>query len=194
MKWSSWSSELPPKVHYAKLSEPEREILIQFGMHEVRAEFQLYKSTKNGAHMWRSYQLWRRLMPDDLALPREMVKYLDKCAEAVAATTKPAQLKNALQLNKQWEEHGGGRSGATAANASRQQVNAMQYVRSELFKARVKHYPATPPRGYKAQIYEMAAKRFGFGLDRLNDLMRRWRVAAMVDRDMTQWCDRRNVR
>lgn len=186
--------ELPPNLSYAGKTPVERELHIFFGMEAVKAEFQLYKRTRNGAHMWRCYQLWRRLMPEDLPLPRELLAYLDGCAEAVATETDPERLKRSLGLSLPpggMAEHGGGPSSASAAEPTRKQRNAMEFVRHKMFLARTK---GETPRGYKTAIYQSAAARFGYSVGHIKTLAADWSLAKVVDSDVAKWRDRGKVR
>lgn len=195
MKFSDWSKELPPKFDYTGKTPVERDLCIQLWMEDIKDEFALFKRTRNGAHMWRCYQLWRRLMPDDLPLPRGLLAYLDDCADAVATETDPAALKLAMKLVQSPEpanpedkaEHGGGHSGATAAEPPRKQRNAMEFIRSELFSAEIKGETAP---GYKTAIYKAAADRFGYSLPSIYRLLHDWPVGEMVESDLRKWRER----
>ena len=185
--------ELPAKVEYSGGPKLDRDILITFGRMECKKELFLYQRTANAAHLWRCYQLWRRLMPDDLPLPRELLTYLDSCAEAVERETEPTSLKQALglsQLPGSMAEHGGGASSATLAEPKRKQLDAMQFVRSELFKARIS---GETKQGYITPIYKTAAKKFSYSLPYIKTLVHNWSVAEMVDHDFAEWQSQKAV-
>jgi hypothetical protein len=193
MKWSSESVELPPKNNYSGMPQQDRDIMIFFAMGKIRAEFSLYKRTRNGAHLWRCYQLWRRLMPDDLPLPKELLVYFDQCANAVGTETDPEILKREMGLTKPpgaMADHGGGPSSATAAEPKRKQQSAMLFIRSELFKARVQ---GGTPRGYKTDIYEKAEERYGYTVPYIKKLLRDWSVSEIVEHDLNQWRSSKEV-
>lgn len=167
--------------------------MIFFAMRDIRAEFSLYKRTRNGAHLWRCYQLWRRLMPDDLPLPKELLVYFDQCANAVATETDPEILKREMGLTKlpgAMVDHGGGPSSATAAETKRKQQNTMQFIRSELFKARVQGGTHS---GYKTEIYKKAAERYCFKLSYIKKLLHDWSVSDAVEHDLNQWRSSKEV-
>lgn len=193
MKWSSESVELPRKSDYSGRPQQDRDIMIFFAMSEIRAEFSLYKRTRNGAHLWRCYQLWRRLMPNDLPLPKELLVYFDQCANAVATETDPKILKREMGLTKlpgAMADHGGGPSSATAAEPTRKQRNTMQFIRSELFKARVQGDTYS---GYKTDVYKKAAAKYCFSVSHIKKLLRDWSVSDAVERDLDQWRSSKEV-
>jgi hypothetical protein len=175
------------------MTQQDREVMVFFAMGDIRAEFLLYSQTSNAAHLWHCYQLWRRLMPDDLPLPNELLAYFDQCASAVANVTEPDILKREMGLTKppgEMADHGGGPSGATAAEPKRKQQNAMQFVRSELFKARVQ---GDTPRGYKGEIYKAAANRFSYSVPGIKRLVSDWSVAKEVASDLAKWRSQQEV-
>jgi len=180
------SMELPPKCDYSGMTPVQRDVLIHFGMLQIQAEFSLFNSTGNGAHMWRCYQLWRRLMPDDLPQPRELLEYFDRCAAGLATETRPEAIKQALGLSKPpgaMAEHGGGPSAETAAEPVRRQQDAMIHVCSKLLQARME---GKTPKGYKTDIYEDAAGKFGYSLAHIKRLVSKWAVAEVVERDFKE--------
>jgi hypothetical protein len=187
MNWTRESEELPPNYDYSGMTQQSRDVMVYLVMREIRAEFSLYERTRNGAHLWRCYQLWRRLMPDDLPLPNELLVYFDECATAVANETDPEILKREMGLTKRpgrMADHGGGPSGAAAAKPTRRQQNAMQFVRSELFRARIQ---GDTPRGYKTEIYEEAAEKFSFSVSHIKRLLHDWSVSEAVEWDLKEW-------
>lgn len=193
MKRSDWSRELPPKFDYTDKTPGERDLCIKLWMEDVKAEFALYKRTRNGAHMWRCYQLWRRLLPDDLPLPRELLSYFDQCADAIATETEPEAIKKAMGLLKppsDIAEHGGGHTGGTDADSKRKQRDVMDFICTELVNARTRSAPAMPPRGYKGAIYEKASAKFGYKKSTIKELVHKWSVAEIVDRRFRKWRDR----
>ena len=143
--------------------------------------------------MWRCYQLWRQRMPGDLALPCELLEYFDQCADGIARETDPNAIKETLGLTKPpgfMADHGGGASGATAAEPTRKQRDVMQHVRSELFGALIKSYPKKPPRGHKTAIYENAADKFDYSISHIKRLLGDWPIAEFVQRDYKRWINR----
>lgn len=178
--WSSRSMDLPPKMDYSDIGEAGRGVMLALHMVPIREEFALYKRTRNGAHMWRCFQLWRRLMPDDLPLPRELLAYLDDCADVATSETDADALKRGMRLSKPpgfMAEHGGGPSGDAAATATRKQQRAMMFVADELFKAQ---FSDSTPKGYKTAIYQAAAARFGYSVSRIQRLAGDWGITEFV--------------
>lgn len=178
--WSSWSLDLPPKVDYSGIDQAGRQVMMALHMMPIRQEFALYKRTRNGAHMWRCFQLWRRLMPDDLPLPRELLAYLDDCADVATTATDADVLKRGMRLSKPpgfMAERSGGPTGDAAATATRKQQRAMMYVADELFKAQ---FSGRTPKGYKATIYAAAAAKFDYSVSRIKRLVGDWSISEFV--------------
>ena len=178
--WSSRSLDLPPKMDYSGMDKAGRQVMLTLHMVPIREEFALFKRTGNGAHMWRCFQLWRRLMPDDLPLPRELLDYLDGCADIATSETDADAIKRGMRLSKPpgfMAERSGGPTGDAAATASRKQQRAMMFVADELFAAQ---FGGKTPKGYKTAIYETAAERFGYSVSRIKRLSADWGVAEFV--------------
>lgn len=159
---------------------PDTTTMRTFAIEDASREWALYRKTKNGAHAWDAYIVYRGLIKEgeritgnkDNWLPPEFLKFFDECAAQLkkADPKKPQDIKRALQMaptTKKLASRAGGPSGFTHANATKKQRDIVEFVVLE-------RNEAARTKKDRGDLYSLAARKYGTTKQQVAQLMHAW--------------------